>query len=155
MLLASQENKDSDLFSDSVDRFFDNKIKEYTPLYRNPENVKFVLDAMFKSTNEIYGTSYSSRIEDPKYQFAGKTGTAQVKRITEEERELDLELDQIPYNERDHALFIAFGPYRDPRYAVSVLVEHGGSGSKVAAPIAKKLFKLIVDRHELREQIKI
>ena len=153
MILASQENKDSNLLSDSVDRFFDNKIKEYTPLYRNPENVKFVLDAMFKSTNEIYGTSYSSRIEDPKYQFAGKTGTAQVKRITEEERELDLEIDQIPYNQRDHALFIAFGPYIDPRYAVSVLIEHGGSGSKVAAPIAKKLFKLIIDRHELRKQI--
>ena len=50
-------------------------------------------------------------------------------------------------------MYIAFGPYRNPRYAVSVLVEHGGSGSKVAAPIAKKLFKLIIDRHELREQI--
>ena len=59
-------------------------------MYRNPENIKFVLDAMFKSTNEIYGTSYSSRIDDPKYQFAGKTGTSQVK-ILEEERELDLD----------------------------------------------------------------
>ena len=47
---------------------------------------------------------------------------------------------EIPYNERDHALFIAFGPYRDPRYAVSVLVEHGGSGSSTAAPIARKIF---------------
>ena len=61
----------------------------YVPLVRNKENIKFVLDAMFRSTNEVYGTSYRSRIEDPKYQFAGKTGTAQVKRITEAERELD------------------------------------------------------------------
>ena len=155
MLLASQENKETNSFTDSFEKVFDNKIKEYTPLFRNQENVKFVLDAMFKSTNEIYGTSYSSRIDDPRYQFAGKTGTAQVKRITEEERELDLEIDQIPYKDRDHAWYIAFGPYRNPRYAVSILVEHGGSGSKVAAPIAKKLFKIIVDRHELRKQIKV
>ena len=80
MLLASQENKEANSFTDSFDKVFDNKIKEYTPLFRNPENIKFVLDAMFKSTNEIYGTSYSSRIDDPKYQFAGKTGTAQVKK---------------------------------------------------------------------------
>ena len=109
---------------------------------------------MFRSTNEVYGTSYRSRSDDPKYQFAGKTGTSQVKRITEAERELDLDVEQIPYEQRDHAWFVAFGPYKDPRYAVSILVEHGGSGSKTAAPMAKKLFKLIIDRHELRENIK-
>ena len=127
--------------------------KKYVPLYRNPENVKFVLEAMFASTNEVMGTSYGSRIDDPKYQFAGKTGTAQVKKITEKARELDLHISQIPYEERDHALYIAYGPYKNPRYAVSIIVEHGGSGSKTAAPIAKKLFKLIIDRHELREKI--
>ena len=110
-------------------------------LVRNKENVKFVLDAMFRSTNEIYGTSYKSRIEDPKYQFAGKTGTAQVKRITEAERELDLKSEQIPYEERDHAWFIAFGPYKNPRYALTVFVEHGGSGSSKAAPIAKNYLR--------------
>ena len=128
--------------------------KKYEPLYRNSENIKFVLDAMFSSTNEVRGTSYSSRIEDPKYQFAGKTGTAQVKRITEKARELELKTEEIPYNERDHALYVAFGPYKKPRYAVSIIVEHGGSGSSKAAPIAKKLFKLIIDRHEVREQIR-
>ena len=128
--------------------------KENRPLFRNPENVKFVLEAMFGSTNEVMGTSYSSRIEDPKYQFAGKTGTSQVKKITEEARKLDLHTSQIPYEQRDHALYIAYGPYKNPRYAVSVIVEHGGSGSSAAAPIAKKLFKLIIDRHELREKIK-
>ena len=129
--------------------------KEYKPLYRNPENIKFVLDAMFSSTNEVMGTSYSSRIDDPKYQFAGKTGTSQVKRITEQARELDLDTKQIPYEERDHALYIALGPYKNPRYAVSVIVEHGGSGSSTAAPIVKKLFKLIIDRHELREKTRV
>ena len=134
----------------ATEEFLSPDKKEYQPLYRNPENVKFVLDAMFKSTNEIYGTSYSSRIDDPKYQFAGKTGTSQVKRITEEERELDLDTSQIPYKNRDHAWFIAFGPYKNPRYAMSILVEHGGSGSKAAAPLAKKLMKAVVDRHEER-----
>jgi penicillin-binding protein 2 len=109
---------------------------------------------MFVSTNELRGTSYKSRIEDPKYQFAGKTGTSQVKRITERDRELNLKTIDIPYNERDHALYVAFGPYKNPRYALSIVIEHGGSGSSAAAPIAKKLFKLIIDRHELREQAK-
>ena len=81
-----------------------------------------------------------------------KTGTSQVKRITEADRELDLKTFEIPYNERDHALYIAFGPYKNPRYALSIIIEHGGSGSSTAAPIAKKLFKLIIDRHELREK---
>jgi penicillin-binding protein 2 len=126
--------------------------KKHEPLYKNPENVKFVLNAMFSSTNEVRGTSYSSRIDDPKYQFAGKTGTSQVRRITEKARELELKTMQIPYNERDHALYVAFGPYKDPRYSVSIIVEHGGSGSSTAAPIAKKLFKLIIDRHKLREK---
>ena len=136
----------------AVEELFNIKDEKYIRLFRNSENVKFVLEAMFASTNELYGTSYSSRIEDPKYQFAGKTGTSQVKRITEEARELDLEISQIPYEERDHALYIAYGPYKNPRYAVSIIVEHGGTGSSVAAPIAKKLFKFIIDRHELREQ---
>jgi len=126
--------------------------RKYEPLFIDPKNIKLVREAMFASTNEVRGTSYSSRIEDPKYQFAGKTGTSQVKRITEAERELDLETSQIPYNDRDHALYIAFGPYKNPRYALSIVIEHGGSGSSTAAPIAKKLFKLIVDRHELREK---
>ena len=131
-----------------------NKEKKYETLYENFENIKIVREAMFASTNEARGTSYSSRIKDPKYQFAGKTGTSQVKRITEEQRALELKTSEIPYNERDHALYIAFGPYKDPRYALSIVIEHGGSGSATAAPIAKKLFKLIIDRHELREKIR-
>ena len=137
----------------STENFFETQMKEHEPLFKNKENINFVLDAMFKSTNEIYGTSYKSRIDDPKYQFAGKTGTAQVKRITAEERELDLDIEQIPYEQRDHAWYVAFGPYIEPRYAMSVLVEHGGSGSKTAAPIAKKLFKKVIDRHELRNKV--
>ena len=132
----------------------DNKKKEpndkFTPLFKDSKNIKIVQEAMFSSTNEVMGTSYGSRIDDLKYQFAGKTGTAQVKRITERDRELDLKTFEIPYEERDHALYIAFGPYKNPRYALSIVIEHGGSGSSVAAPLAKKLFKLIIDRDKLR-----
>ena len=130
------------------------KEKKYERLYKNSKNIRIVQKAMFASTNEPRGTSYRSRIEDPKYQFAGKTGTAQVKRITERDRELDLKTIDIPYNDRDHALYVAFGPYKNPRYALSIVIEHGGSGSSAAAPIAKKLFKLIIDRHKLRENIR-
>ena len=136
------------------------KLKEETlhaqekKLFNDPKNIKIVQEAMFSSTNELYGTSYKSRIDDPKYQFAGKTGTAQVKRISMRERELDLKIEQIPYKDRDHALYIAYGPYIDPRYALSIIVEHGGSGSRTAAPIAKELFKLIIDRNDLRNKQK-
>ena len=127
------------------------KEDQFNLLVNNHHNIKFIQEAMFSSTNEIRGTSYRSRIDDPKYQFAGKTGTAQVKRITEKDRELDLKTSEIPYEERDHALYVAFGPYRNPRYATSILIEHGGSGGTVAAPLAKILFKKIIDRHEIRK----
>jgi penicillin-binding protein 2 len=151
----NNKNNKNNQFEEASEKFLNiiNK-KKHMPLYKNPENIKIVLKAMFNSTNQIRGTSYSSRIDDPKYQFAGKTGTAQVKRITEKARELKLKTSEIPYDERDHALYIAFGPYKNPRYALSIVVEHGGSGSTTAAPIAKKLFKLIIDRHKLREKIK-
>ena len=152
------ENLDKEKNLSSIIRageeFFKIGQKDYRPLFRNQENIKFVLEAMFASTNEVRGTSYSSRINDEKYQFAGKTGTAQVKRITKLQRELDLDTSQIPYEDRDHALYIAFGPYKNPRYSISVIVEHGGAGSVAAAPIAKKLFKLVIDRHEERERIR-
>ena len=130
----------------------ENFINSKNRLFKDQKNIKIIQEAMFSSTNEAMGTSYRSRIDDPKYQFAGKTGTAQVKRISKRERELDLELDQIPYKDRDHALFVAYGPYKNPRYALSIIAEHGGSGSKAAAPMAKKLFKLIIDRDALREK---
>jgi len=125
---------------------------KYEPLYKDHNNINIIKEAMFASTNEVRGTSYSSRIKDPKYQFAGKTGTSQVKRITKEQRELELKTIDIPYDERDHALYIAFGPYKEPRYSISIVIEHGGSGSSTAAPLAKKLFKLIIDRHKIREK---
>jgi len=124
--------------------------EQFKQLYRNQENVKFVLDAQFGATNEPMGTSYRSRHVKPEYIFAGKTGTSQTRTITEEERELKLKQKDLPYERRDHALFIAFAPYKNPRYAFSVVIEHGGTGSSVAAPLAKKVIKKVLDRQQLR-----
>ena len=122
-----------------------------TPLFRNQENVKFVTEAMYASTNEVFGTSYASRHIKSKYIYAGKTGTSQVKKITEEERELEIKSKDLPYKQRDHALFTAFAPYKFPKYAFSVVIEHSGTGSSVAAPIAKQVIKKTLDRDEARE----
>ena len=149
-ILTSENQLTSEEIKDVIKN--KNTNQTYISLFKDPRNIKIVKDAMFGSTNEVRGTSYKSRIDDPKYQFAGKTGTAQVKRISMRERELDLELSEIPYKDRDHALYVAFGPYKNPDYALSIIVEHGGSGSKTAAPMAKRLFKLIVDRHQMRKK---
>tara|TARA_Y100000590_G_C15661766_1_gene992967 strand:- start:257 stop:1729 length:1473 start_codon:yes stop_codon:yes gene_type:complete len=123
-------------------------------LFRNQENIKFVLDALYGATNEPMGTSYRSRLTK-EYLYAGKTGTSQIRKITAEERELKLKQKDLPYERRDHALFTAFAPYKKPRYAISIVVEHGGSGSSGAAPIAKKVIKKVLERHKLRKKFQL
>ncbi len=124
------------------------------PLFRNQENINFVKDAMFAATNEAGGTSFRSRYDDQKFMFAGKTGSSQIKRFTELQRELEIKQKDIEYKDRDHALFVAFAPYKDPKYAISVVVEHGGTGSGSAAPIAKKIIKKVLERDQIRENVK-
>jgi penicillin-binding protein 2 len=123
------------------------------PLFKNQDNINIIKDAMYSSSNEPGGTSYRSRLEDKRYMFAGKTGSSQIKRFTEEQREAEVKQENVPYKSRDHALFIAFAPVSDPKYAISIVVEHGGSGSKAAAPIAKKVIKKVLERHNLRQSI--
>jgi len=126
--------------------------ERFKQLYRNQENIKFVLDAQFGATNEPMGTSYGSRHVKSEYIFAGKTGTSQIRTITAEERELKLKQKDLPYKRRDHALFTAFAPYKNPQYAFSIVIEHGGTGSSSAAPIAKKIIKKVLDRDQLRKK---
>ena len=73
--------------------------------------------------------------------------------LDEAQREAEVKQKDIEYKDRDHALFVAFAPYKNPQYAISVLVEHGGSGGKAAAPIARKVIKKVLERHELRERV--
>jgi len=134
---------------------FGTRFSNLKKLYRNKENIKFVLDALYGATNEPMGTSYRSRLTKQGYVYAGKTGTSQIRKITEEERKLKLKNKDLPYEKRDHALFIAFAPYKNPRYAISVVIEHGGAGSSGAAPIGKKVIKKVLDRHELRKKYQL
>ena len=146
---------DKKLFSDDVVSLYEFIAKfKYKSLFRNPENIKFVQDALFGATNEPMGTSYRSRLTKEEFVFAGKTGTSQVRRFTEKQRELEVKNEDLPYEQRDHALFVAFAPYKEPRYSISVLVEHGGSGSKSAAPIAKQVIKKVLEKHSLRESLR-
>ncbi len=126
---------------------------ELKPLFKNQENIKIVKDAMYSSSNEPGGTSYRSRLEDKRFTFAGKTGSSQIRKFTEAQREAEVKQEDLKYEYRDHALFIAFAPVSDPKYAISVVVEHGGTGSKSAAPIAKKVIKKVLERHSLRESV--
>lgn len=131
------------------------EIHDSKKLYRNPENIKFILDSLYAATNEPMGTSYGSRHIKPEYVYAGKTGTSQIRSITEEERKLKIKNKDLPYKDRDHALFTAFAPYKSPRYAITIVIEHGGTGSSEAAPIAKKVIKKVLDRHQFRKKLQL
>jgi len=88
--------------------------------------------------------------------MAGKTGTAQVRRITMEERRAGLlAQDDIIWKNRHHALFVGYAPYDNPRYAVSVVVEHGGSGSGTAAPIARDILKAVQEINPANTPIRL
>jgi penicillin-binding protein 2 len=107
-----------------------------------PGHLTLVREAMETVVNQPTGTAFRSRIRAPEFRMAGKTGTAQVRRITKQERENRvLKNDELPWRERDHALFVGYAPIDAPRYAVSVVIEHGGGGSRVAAPIARDVLE--------------
>ncbi len=110
------------------------------PLEIGPTNLTFVRQGMHAVSNSRRGTAFRTRVVDDAMQLAGKTGTSQVRNISASERAAGVvDNDDLPWNRRDHALFICFAPYDSPRIAVSVVVEHGGGGSAVAAPIARDI----------------
>ena len=109
----------------------------------NPQHLAMVKSGMEQVVNSSQGTANQLRIDStgklivPALRFAGKTGTAQVKRITERERAMGITQEQLPWHLRHHALFVCFGPVDNPRYAVSVIVEHGMGGGVTAGPIGR------------------
>ena len=113
----------------------------FAPIGVQQKHLDLILNGMYGVVNEVHGTAYHARIEDPGMAMGGKTGTAQVHHITEAERAHGhLTGQSVPWKQRDHALFISFAPVSAPRYVCSVVVEHGGAsggeGGAVAAPIA-------------------
>ena len=103
-------------------------------------HMRVIHKAMDMVTNDKRGTAYRARIKEDGWEMAGKTGTSQVRRITMAERAAGITKNEdLPWRRRDHALFVCFAPVDNPRYACAVVVEHGGGGSKVAAPIARDI----------------
>ena len=104
--------------------------------------MRLVHQGMFNVVNAIGGTASRAKFDVKGMRLSGKTGTTQVRRITMKERETGvIKQEDIEWKYRNHALFVGFAPSDNPRYAVCVTVEHGGSGSGTAAPIASKLIK--------------
>ena len=104
----------------------------------NENNLRKMRRAMFDVVNDRRGTAYGSRIIEDAVRMAGKTGTSQVRNITAAERRAGvIRNEDLPWERRDHALFVNFAPFDNPKVAVSVVVEHGGGGSRAAAPIAR------------------
>lgn len=104
----------------------------------NENNLRRIRRAMYDVSNHSRGTAYRMRIVEENFRMAGKTGTSQVRRITQAERDAGVTRNaDLPWNRRDHALYVAFAPADNPKYAIAVVVEHGGSGSTAAAPIAR------------------
>jgi hypothetical protein len=105
-----------------------------------PAHLTLMLKAMSGVVNDPRGTAFRARIEEPEFAMGGKTGTSQVRRITAQERASGMRKPhEVPWNERDHALFVGYAPVREPRYACAAIVEHGGGGSSIAAPIVRDI----------------
>ena len=116
--------------------------KKFKDLNINHSHLNFIRKSMEKVITGKKGTARKYKIGLPNIEMAGKTGTVQVVRISELEREKGLlKNEDRPWKKRDHALFVGYAPVKNPRYAISVVVEHGGSGSSTAAPIARDVFK--------------
>ncbi|MEI6799874.1 MAG: penicillin-binding protein 2 [Pseudomonadota bacterium] len=113
-------------------------VAETLPLGMPTSQLDSVRSGMTQVVNGQHGTSYAARIDNDALRMAGKSGTSQVRNISAAERETGVVTNtDLPWKERDHALFVAFAPADAPRYAVAVVVEHGGGGSSAAAPIAR------------------
>ena len=116
------------------------KVAPPPPLDIDPEHLRLVRRGMFNVSNNRRGTAYASRIDDDARRICGKTGTSQVRNITMAERARGVTGNKdLPWERRDHALFVCFAPYETPEVACSVIVEHGGGGSAVCAPIARDM----------------
>lgn len=105
----------------------------------DPKHLDLILQGMSNCVNDTTGTAYGSRIWEPGMEMGGKSGTAQVKRITKAERAAGVRNETLAWHLRHHALFVAYAPIINPRYVASVVIEHGGGGSSAAAPVARDI----------------
>lgn len=116
----------------------------------NPQHLAMIRQGMTDVVNSGHGTANHLRQRDPAFVFAGKTGTAQVKRITEREREMGVTQASLPWHLRHHALFVCYGPVDNPRYACAVIIEHGMAGGATAGPIGRDVLIETIKRDPSR-----
>ena len=129
----------------------DKSTPEFEPItLTTPEQLAATRQAMAAVTNQRYGTAYWQRITEPQYAMAGKTGTAQVRRILQRGQDQST----LPWEFRHHAWFVAYAPVDQPRYACAVLVEHGGSGGSAAGPVARDILLKAQQTEATRSQLR-
>lgn len=117
-------------------------IVDFPPLDIAESYLEVIRDGMYRVVNAPRGTALGAKIHNPDWAMAGKTGTSQVKRLEKP----GMNIHDIPWEARDHALFVGYAPVTNPRYAAAVVVEHGGSGSKAAAPIIRDMLEEVQSR---------
>jgi penicillin-binding protein 2 len=100
-----------------------------------PEALAVAQGGMMDVTSIQTGTAHAAQIKVAGFEMAGKTGTSQVRKIIVS----GMDQSKLPWEARHHALFVAFAPIQQPRYAASVMIEHGGGGASTAAPIARDI----------------
>jgi len=127
---------------EKVENIYGDRLKEYPPVELRRADVsektfQIVQEALRGAVNDPHGTGWTCALKDVK--VAGKTGTAQVVRMPENFKKGDM--NRMPLKFRDHAWFVAYAPFEDPKISIAVLVEHGGFGASAAAPIAKKVIE--------------
>lgn len=116
------------------------QLKNIRRIAVNKNYLEIVKEGMCAVVNRPGGTAFASQFNYNGKRMCGKTGTTQVRRISMKERQSGIvKQEDLPWKYRNHALFVGYAPQDNPKYAVAVLVEHGGGGSTVAAPIGSKL----------------
>ncbi len=103
-------------------------------------------EGMWAVVNEQGGTAPASKLLLPNVQMAGKTGSVQVRNVSREQRERGYKSENLPWEHRPHALFVAYAPYDVPRYALALVVEHGNAGAATAGPIAREIMTDVLNR---------
>jgi penicillin-binding protein 2 len=126
----------------------------FAPLGVSQDILALAKHGMYQVMEGEKGTARKSQLKDERWKMAGKTGTAQVRRITRAERESGvLKNEDLEWRSRDHALFVAYAPHDKPRYAISILIEHGGSGSTAAAPVARDILEQTLKLDPSRKRV--
>ena len=121
--------------------------QDWPSMNLSESHLQLCRQGMFAVVNEAGGTAPLARLNMPGMQLAGKTGSSQVRHVSRELRESGhFKSENLPWEYRPHALFVAFAPYDSPRYAVSLVVEHGNAGAAAAAPLARDIMADVLTR---------